>query len=447
MQDLESHSEDDPYLNQSEHSSSSNHGGSNHSFGNHPSDNSTSSTSTDFFSKQPPVCQSLVCVICHDVFKRASSLRCGHTFCFSCIREYFSQRERSCPICRRQYSTTFSLSPNLVAQQVISELEEFYRQSKEEKHEMETLRQFLLSSNQTLQTSLDMQETSLEESRRLFNTLELQSSQELSKVEAELQHALDEKRELEESNQVLRATVQQLQAAQEESQTTCEVLEFTLREEIQTRYNQMADSQQEKDCLRQQVKLLGDELVKLRNLSRSIDAPGALATSSGETLFLRSSLQNTRLSSDSFFDQLHKIKHNRNRLPFGRYEQEPLPLERMLVATRLQPHQPSLESQWKQLPQLVMKWVWTVVVLAFQILSEFPVFLGRGVGRLVVGEDVTSQSGPFTNGTTAEASMMVVDRHPPATKAIQKLLDVLYAVWLLWILYSIGTAATTVQPQ
>ena len=292
---------------------------------------------------------------------------------------------------------SFSLTPNLVAQQVITELEDFYRKSKEEKHEMETIRRFLLSSNQTLQTNLDMHETSLEESKRLFNTLEIQSSQELSKVEAELQKSLDEKRELEESNQVLRATVQQLQAAQEESQSNYEVLEFTLREEIQTRYNQMAHFRQEQDRLNQQMKLMGAEMPTLRNSATNgacNEAPTSRAISLGNAKIVGCSpFSEEKSKSQSLFS-----------------------LESEVLSTT----SPPLDRIWRR--------IWTSLLTVFHVLSDFPVLLGGLVGN--------------ERSTPLQAHYQT-----PATKAIQKLLNVFYAVWLLWIFYSIVTAATFIKPE
>ena len=41
----------------------------------------------------------LQCAVCHGVFKEATTINCGHTFCSHCIHEW--QKEKSnCPVCR-----------------------------------------------------------------------------------------------------------------------------------------------------------------------------------------------------------------------------------------------------------------------------------------------------------------------------------------------------------
>ena len=390
------------------------------------STSSNHNSSSDFLSKQPPVCQSLVCVICHDVFKRPTSLRCGHTFCYNCIREYFSQTERSCPICRRQYSVSYTLSPNLVAQQVTGELQEYYRQSRQEKHEMETMRRFLLSSNHALQKSLDLHETSLEESKRLFNTLELQSSQELSKVEAQLQTALHEKQELEESNEVLRVAVQQLQEAQEKCQSNYEVLALTLREEIQTRYTQLSRSEQEKIQLHQQVHLLGEELLQLRRKTSHQDArhhPEKIPT------FPQVDSSPTNGGLSQLLEQLNADQKKRPSPSFMGKESGSSSASFEFNRHRRQHGQ-------------LCTWIWTAVVVVFQALSEFPVCLGHGLGRVFGDHETGVGTMARASAASTPSATALTAQSPPATKAIQKVLNVLYVIWLLWIFQSICVAAT-----
>jgi hypothetical protein len=44
------------------------------------------------------------CAVCQDFFVQATTLNCGHTFCNSCITEWFS-RSQKCPTCRTQCSS------------------------------------------------------------------------------------------------------------------------------------------------------------------------------------------------------------------------------------------------------------------------------------------------------------------------------------------------------
>jgi len=39
------------------------------------------------------------CIICMDDISQPKKLACGHTFCTSCINEYFSRCQKKCPTC------------------------------------------------------------------------------------------------------------------------------------------------------------------------------------------------------------------------------------------------------------------------------------------------------------------------------------------------------------
>ena len=45
------------------------------------------------------------CAICQKVFENPVSLRCGHTFCNSCINTSAKTRRKNCPQCKAQLST------------------------------------------------------------------------------------------------------------------------------------------------------------------------------------------------------------------------------------------------------------------------------------------------------------------------------------------------------
>ncbi|KAL0967004.1 hypothetical protein UPYG_G00303290 [Umbra pygmaea] len=49
--------------------------------------------------------EDLSCPVCVDIFKDPVLLSCGHSFCKTCLQEYWKQREsRDCPVCRRKSS-------------------------------------------------------------------------------------------------------------------------------------------------------------------------------------------------------------------------------------------------------------------------------------------------------------------------------------------------------
>ena len=41
----------------------------------------------------------LQCAVCHGVFKEATTINCGHTFCSHCIHEW-QKKKSNCPVCR-----------------------------------------------------------------------------------------------------------------------------------------------------------------------------------------------------------------------------------------------------------------------------------------------------------------------------------------------------------
>ncbi|MCB0368121.1 MAG: hypothetical protein KDD45_01460 [Bdellovibrionales bacterium] len=46
----------------------------------------------------------MACPVCINVFKRPTTLPCGHTFCYSCLLNA-TREHRQCPICRQHIDT------------------------------------------------------------------------------------------------------------------------------------------------------------------------------------------------------------------------------------------------------------------------------------------------------------------------------------------------------
>ncbi|XP_063074078.1 zinc-binding protein A33-like [Engraulis encrasicolus] len=50
--------------------------------------------------------ENLTCTICHDIFTDPVSLKCSHTFCQECLRQYWKDRDvLLCPVCRKECSS------------------------------------------------------------------------------------------------------------------------------------------------------------------------------------------------------------------------------------------------------------------------------------------------------------------------------------------------------
>ncbi|XP_028842465.1 bloodthirsty-related gene family, member 2 [Denticeps clupeoides] len=130
----------------------------------------------------------LLCSLCERIFNRPVTTPCGHSFCKTCLRKYWSHSggER-CPLCKR----TFAARPHISINRILADVIENYKktqtavkqrssQKTEEKlektnEEVEQLIQERLSKVENLKTSLKLLQASchqeIQESHRVFSTL------------------------------------------------------------------------------------------------------------------------------------------------------------------------------------------------------------------------------------------------------------------------------------
>ena len=59
------------------------------------------------------------CIICHELFIRATTLACGHTFCKHCLMVWL-RKEKNCPICRKSVSGTETAVRSVVLDSTVS---------------------------------------------------------------------------------------------------------------------------------------------------------------------------------------------------------------------------------------------------------------------------------------------------------------------------------------
>uniref|UniRef100_A0A8C9R398 Nuclear factor 7, brain-like n=1 Tax=Scleropages formosus TaxID=113540 RepID=A0A8C9R398_SCLFO len=69
--------------------------------------------------------EELICSVCCEIFKDPVLLACSHSFCRSCVQQYWEQKSsRECPVCRRRSSIEHP-PPNLVLKNII---ESYFKQ-------------------------------------------------------------------------------------------------------------------------------------------------------------------------------------------------------------------------------------------------------------------------------------------------------------------------------
>uniref|UniRef100_A0A8C9RCA5 Nuclear factor 7, brain-like n=1 Tax=Scleropages formosus TaxID=113540 RepID=A0A8C9RCA5_SCLFO len=63
--------------------------------------------------------EEFICSVCCEIFKDPVVLRCSHSFCRSCVQQYWEQKNsRECPVCRRR-SSIENPPPNLVLKNIV----------------------------------------------------------------------------------------------------------------------------------------------------------------------------------------------------------------------------------------------------------------------------------------------------------------------------------------
>ncbi|XP_043540825.1 E3 ubiquitin-protein ligase TRIM52-like, partial [Chiloscyllium plagiosum] len=64
----------------------------------------------------------LSCAVCHDLYKDPVLLDCDHSFCRSCVTQYWEKADTACcPVCRKETSS-MSLRPNRTLSNIVETL-------------------------------------------------------------------------------------------------------------------------------------------------------------------------------------------------------------------------------------------------------------------------------------------------------------------------------------
>ncbi|KAM9393321.1 bloodthirsty-related gene family, member 2 [Pholidichthys leucotaenia] len=120
-----------------------------------------------------------LCPLCRDIFSNPVTIPCGHSFCLSCLCNFWSRHQtRYCPHCRR----VFTSRPDLTVNHILADVSENYRKTRPEKPpeeepviDVEQMIQERLQKIERLKYSLEVQKSSylreVRESQKVFSIL------------------------------------------------------------------------------------------------------------------------------------------------------------------------------------------------------------------------------------------------------------------------------------
>ncbi|XP_019752926.1 bloodthirsty-related gene family, member 2 [Hippocampus comes] len=123
--------------------------------------------------------KSLLCSLCKDIFSSPVTTPCGHSFCLSCLCDYWMRHQsRYCPCCRR----LFANRPDLSVNHILAEISDNYKKTRPQKIpdeetviNVEQMIQERLQKVDRLKTSLELQKSSylreVRESQKVFSAL------------------------------------------------------------------------------------------------------------------------------------------------------------------------------------------------------------------------------------------------------------------------------------
>ncbi|KAM9843609.1 claudin k isoform 2-T2 [Aulostomus maculatus] len=120
-----------------------------------------------------------LCSLCKDIFTSPVTIPCGHSFCLSCLCQYWARHQsKYCPHCRR----LFADKPDLSVNRILADVSDKYRQSRPQKPpddemviDVEQMIQERQQKIERLKNSLALQKSSylreVRESQKVFSAL------------------------------------------------------------------------------------------------------------------------------------------------------------------------------------------------------------------------------------------------------------------------------------
>lgn len=82
-----------------------------------------------------------LCFLCRDIFTNPVTIPCGHSYCLSCLSQYWGRHQvKYCPDCRR----VFPDKPDLSVNRILAEVSEKYRTTRPQREPKEEMAQVYL---------------------------------------------------------------------------------------------------------------------------------------------------------------------------------------------------------------------------------------------------------------------------------------------------------------
>ncbi|XP_061568019.1 bloodthirsty-related gene family, member 2 [Cololabis saira] len=158
-----------------------------------------------------------LCSLCRDIFSNPVTIPCGHSFCLSCVSNYWTRKQsKYCPDCRRVFPDKPDLSVNHILADVADDYKKIRPQKPPETDMVKDVAQMIQERQQKIE--------------RLKNSLEIQKSsylreaRESQKVFSELVNAMEKNH---------KAVVAAIEEKQKEEEKRVETLVRELKQEIQ----------------------------------------------------------------------------------------------------------------------------------------------------------------------------------------------------------------------
>nr|XP_019950088.1 PREDICTED: E3 ubiquitin-protein ligase TRIM39-like [Paralichthys olivaceus] len=120
-----------------------------------------------------------LCALCRDIFTSPVTIPCGHSFCLSCLSQYWARHQsKYCPHCKR----VFTDRPDLSVNHILADISDNYRKTRPQQPpdeeliiDVEQMIQERLQKIERLKYSLEVQKSSylreVRESQKVFSAL------------------------------------------------------------------------------------------------------------------------------------------------------------------------------------------------------------------------------------------------------------------------------------